>query len=71
VTAIAKGLEPWMPIDAGCFVLTAAIFEALRRARLERSPSAGCMHLAACGHSAASKSAAQWSIPIRRPILPG
>ena len=31
VTAIGKGLEPWDAIDAGCFVLTAAVFDALRR----------------------------------------
>lgn len=31
VTAIGKGLETWDAIDAGCFVLTHDIFEALRR----------------------------------------
>ena len=30
VTAIGKGLESWDAIDAGCFVLTAAVFDALR-----------------------------------------
>jgi len=49
VTAIAKGLEPWDAVDAGCFVLTAAVFEALRRAPdSERSVSAGMRQLAAC-----------------------
>jgi choline kinase len=32
VLAIGKGLEPWDAVDAGCFVLTAAVFEALKRA---------------------------------------
>lgn len=32
VTAIGKDIEPWDGIDAGCFVLTAAIFDALRQA---------------------------------------
>lgn len=30
VTAIGKGIEPWDAVDAGCFVLTPAIFDALR-----------------------------------------
>jgi choline kinase len=30
VTAIGKGIEPWDAIDAGCFVLTGGVFEALR-----------------------------------------
>jgi choline kinase len=29
VTAIGKGIEPWDAIDAGCFVLTRAVFDAL------------------------------------------
>lgn len=32
VAAIGKGLDPWDAIDAGCFVLTHGIFDALRRA---------------------------------------
>lgn len=32
VTAIGKGLALWDAVDAGCFVLTHAVFEALRRA---------------------------------------
>jgi choline kinase len=31
ITAIGKGLDAWDAIDAGCFVLTPAVFEALRR----------------------------------------
>lgn len=31
VTAIGKGLDPWDAIDAGCFVLTRGVFDALRR----------------------------------------
>jgi len=30
VTAIGKGVEPWDAIDAGCFVLTHGVFDALR-----------------------------------------
>ena len=30
VTAIGKAIEPWDAIDAGCFLLTPAIFQALR-----------------------------------------
>lgn len=32
VRAIGKGLDPWDAIDAGCFLLTPAVFEALRAA---------------------------------------
>ena len=32
VEAIGKKLEPWDAIDAGCFVLTHAVFDALRAA---------------------------------------
>ncbi|OFW17797.1 MAG: hypothetical protein A3F69_01045 [Acidobacteria bacterium RIFCSPLOWO2_12_FULL_66_10] len=47
VSAIGKGLEPWDAIDAGCFVLTHAVFDALRRApRSEpRSVSSGMRQL--------------------------
>jgi choline kinase len=31
ITAIGKGIDPWDAIDTGCFVLTAAVFEALRQ----------------------------------------
>lgn len=30
VTAIGKGIRPWDAIDAGCFILSRAIFDALR-----------------------------------------
>jgi choline kinase len=30
VTAIGKGIESWDAIDAGCFILTPAVFDALR-----------------------------------------
>jgi choline kinase len=30
VTAIGKGITPWDAIDAGCFILTPAVFDALR-----------------------------------------
>lgn len=33
ITAIGKRLEPWDAIDTGCFALTPAVFEALRRVR--------------------------------------
>lgn len=51
VTAIGKGLEPWDAIDAGCFVLTAAVFDALRRAPASetRTVSSGMRQLAARG----------------------
>jgi len=51
VTAIGKGLEPWDAVDAGCFVLTAAVFDALRRAPASepRSVSSGMRQLAARG----------------------
>ena len=51
VTAIGKGLEPWDAVDAGCFVLTAAVFDALRRvpASEPRSVSSGMRQLVARG----------------------
>ena len=51
VTAIGKGLEPWDAIDAGCFVLTAAVFDALRGAPASeaRSVSSGMRQLVARG----------------------
>ena len=33
VVAIGKAIEPWHAIDAGCFALTRAVFDALRRVR--------------------------------------
>jgi CDP-L-myo-inositol myo-inositolphosphotransferase len=49
VCAIGKRLEPWDAIDAGCFVLTRAVFEALRRAPAgePRTVSSGMRQLAA------------------------
>ena len=50
VTAIGKGLEPWDAVDAGCFVLTSAIFDALRSAPIEvRTVSSGMRQLVARG----------------------
>jgi choline kinase len=51
VTAIGKGLEPWDAVDAGCFVLTGAVFDALRRAPASepRTVSSGMRQLAARG----------------------
>ena len=51
VTAIGKGLEPWDAVDAGCFVLTAAVFDALRHApdSEPRSVSSGMRQLVARG----------------------
>ncbi|MGE4055256.1 MAG: NTP transferase domain-containing protein, partial [Vicinamibacterales bacterium] len=47
VTAIGKNLEPWDAVDAGCFVLTPAIFEALRQVSgdRERTVSSGMRRL--------------------------
>jgi choline kinase len=51
VRAIGKGLASWDAIDAGCFVLTPAIFEALRQVprREPRTVSSGMRQLAADG----------------------
>jgi len=51
VTAIGKGLEPWDAIDTGCFVLTPAVFDALRRAPASepRTVSSGMRQLVARG----------------------
>ena len=51
VTAIGKGLHPWDAIDAGCFVLTHAIFAALRQAPAHepRTVSSGMRQLVALG----------------------
>jgi choline kinase len=49
VIAIGKGLEPWDAIDAGCFLLTRDVFDALRRAPASepRTVSSGMRQLAA------------------------
>ena len=51
VTAIGKGLDPWDAIDAGCFVLTRAVFDALRAvpAGAARTVSSGMRQLVAGG----------------------
>lgn len=51
VTAIGKGLAEWDAIDAGCFVLTHAIFDALRSPAAGSAPtvSAGMRHLVSRG----------------------
>jgi choline kinase len=48
VFAIGKGLHPWDAIDAGCFVLTRQVFDALRRAPASepRTVSSGMRQLA-------------------------
>jgi choline kinase len=50
VTAIGKGIEPWDAIDAGCFVLTRAVFDALRGVSSSQActVSSGMRQLAAC-----------------------
>jgi len=47
VSAIGKGLETWDAIDAGCFVLTHGVFDALRAVPLEegRTVSSGMRRL--------------------------
>jgi MurNAc alpha-1-phosphate uridylyltransferase len=49
VRAIGKGLDPWDAIDAGCFVLTHEVFDALRSAPASepRTVSSGMRQLAA------------------------
>ncbi len=51
VIAIGKGLEAWDAIDAGCFVLTRHVFDALRRvpASEGRTVSSGMRQLVARG----------------------
>jgi choline kinase len=51
VTAIGKRIEPWDAIDAGCFVLTHDVFDALRRAPTgePRTVSSGMRQLVADG----------------------
>jgi choline kinase len=39
VTAIGKGIDPWDAVDAGCFVLTRAIFDALRTVPAGAAPT--------------------------------
>ena len=51
VQAIGKGIEPWDAVDAGCFVLTAGVFDALRRAPATepRTVSSGMRQLVSRG----------------------
>jgi choline kinase len=51
ITAIGKGLTPWDAVDAGCFVLTGAVFDALRSVPESepRSVSSGMRQLVARG----------------------
>ncbi len=62
VLAIGKGLDPWDAVDAGCFVLTRGVFDALRRApdceprtvssgmrQLASSRSLGAVHVGSTG----------------------
>jgi choline kinase len=51
VTAIGKGIDPWDAIDAGCFVLTNAVFDALRAVPngVAKTVSAGMRQLVARG----------------------
>jgi choline kinase len=56
VTAIGKQLEPWDAIDAGCFVLTRAVFDALRSVPPGEplTVSSGMRRLAAAGRLGAA-----------------
>jgi choline kinase len=51
VTAIGKGITPWSAIDAGCFLLTRAVFDALHDVpdSEPRTVSSGMRRLAARG----------------------
>ena len=64
VLAIGKSVNPWDAIDAGCFVLTAAVFDALRRvpAAEPRTVSSGMRRLAADGRlGAADLDGIEWA----------
>jgi len=62
VTAIGKHIEPWDAIDAGCFVLTRAVFDALREAgRAEPlTVSAGMRRLVASNALGSSDVTLDW-----------
>jgi choline kinase len=62
VTAIGKKLEPWDAIDAGCFMLTAAVFDALREAPPSeaRTVSSGMRQLVARGMLGAAHVGCSW-----------
>ena len=64
VVAIGKDVRPWDAIDAGCFVLTSAVFDALRRvaATEPRTVSSGMRQLAARGAlSAVDLGGVEWA----------
>jgi choline kinase len=64
VTAIGKKLDPWDAIDAGCFVLTPGVFDALRRvpASEPRTVSSGMRRLVVEGQlSAADLDGIEWA----------
>ncbi len=64
VQAIGKGIEPWDAIDAGCFVLTSAVFDALRSVRgpEARTVSSGMRRLAMAGRlGGADVEGIQWA----------
>ncbi len=63
VTAIGKGIEQWDAIDAGCFMLTPAVFDALRRVPSDEplTVSSGMRQLVASGSlGAASVDGVDW-----------
>jgi choline kinase len=63
VIAIGKTIDPWDVVDAGCFVLTSAVFDALGRVpRPQCSVSAAMQHLATAGSlSAVDLDATPWA----------
>jgi len=56
VSAIGKGITPWDAVDAGCFVLSPAVFDALRRVPddASRTVSSGMRHLVEQGRLGAA-----------------
>jgi choline kinase len=62
VSAIGKGISPWDAIDAGCFVLTPAIFDALRLVTdpRQRTVSSGMRRLVESGRLGAATVKARW-----------
>ena len=62
VTAIGKYIEPWDAIDAGCFVLTRAAFDALREVAPGEplTVSAGMRRLAAANALGSAEVAVDW-----------
>ncbi len=63
VSAIGKNIDPWDAIDAGCFLLTPAVFGALRSVSADetRTVSSGMRRLVAAGAlGAAAVNGIQW-----------